>query len=266
MQPTFYICKTCGVQYNASVTTPTCCPICEDDRQYVKEEGQAWTTLEEINASYKNVIERIADHVYAIYTTPTFAIGQRAHLIQTPSGNILWDCIANLDADTITRIKELGGIKAIALSHPHYFSTIVEWSQAFDHAPVHINALDAQWLGRTDKCIQLWSEATISLWDNIQLVRCGGHFPGASILYWPAGKGALFVGDTIQVAPTRKTVSFMYSYPNMIPLPKREILNIQTTVTPLVYDAMYGAFGQYIRTDAQAAMDRSVKRYLEIFE
>ena len=136
MQPTFYICKTCGVQYNASVTTPTCCPICEDDRQYVKEEGQAWTTLEEINASYKNVIERIADHVYAIYTTPTFAIGQRAHLIQTPSGNILWDCIANLDADTITRIKELGGIKAIALSHPHYFSTIVEWSQAFDHAPV----------------------------------------------------------------------------------------------------------------------------------
>lgn len=266
MQPTYYICKTCGVQYNASVNTPTHCPICEDDRQYVKEEGQQWTTLEELNASFTNTIDQIADRVYAIYTTPSFAIGQRAHLIQTPGGNILWDCIANLDAATITRINELGGISAIALSHPHYFSTIIEWSEAFGNAPVYINALDAEWLGRTDKCIQLWSEPVLDLWDGIQLVRCGGHFPGASILYWPAGKGALFVGDTIQVAPNRKTVSFMYSYPNMIPLPKREILNIQATAAPLTYDAMYGAFGQYIRTNAQAAMERSVKRYLEIFD
>src|SRR6476620_3117841 len=132
MQPTYYICKTCGVQYNASVNVPTHCPICEDDRQYVKEEGQQWTTLEELNASFTNTIEQIADSVYTIYTTPSFAIGQRAHLIQTPGGNILWDCIANLDAPTITRINELGGISAIALSHPHYFSTIIEWSKAFD--------------------------------------------------------------------------------------------------------------------------------------
>jgi glyoxylase-like metal-dependent hydrolase (beta-lactamase superfamily II) len=266
MQATYYICKTCGVQYNASATPPAYCPICEDDRQYVKEEGQVWTTLETITTNYKNIIEPITDHVDAIYTTPSFAIGQRAHLIQSPGGNILWDCITNLDPDTIKRIKELGGIKAIALSHPHYFSTIVEWSLAFDNAPVYINALDAEWLGRTDECIRLWDEPVLDLWDGIQLVRCGGHFPGASILYWPAGKGALFVGDTIQVAPNRKTVSFMYSYPNMVPLPKREILSIQATVAPLRYDAMYGAFGQYIRTDAQAAMERSVKRYLAIFE
>jgi len=263
---TYYICNTCGVQYNARVEPPTHCRICEDDRQYVKEEGQQWTTLKDVNTAYKNNIELIAEHVYAIYTTPSFAIGQRAHLIQTPDGNVLWDCITNLDTETITRVKELGGIKAIALSHPHYFSTIVEWSRAFNNAPVYVNALDAEWLGRTDNCIQLWHEAVLPLWGGIQLVRCGGHFPGASILYWPAGKGALFVSDTIQIAPNRKTVSFMYSYPNLIPLPKREILNIQATVAPLAYDAMYGAFGHYIRTGAQAAMEHSVKRYLEIFE
>lgn len=266
MQPSFYICQTCGVQYNASVQPPAHCPICEDDRQYVKEEGQLWTTLEAVNKAYTNKIEKVADHVYAIYTAPAFAIGQRAHLIQTPGGNILWDCITNLDTETIARITELGGIKTIALSHPHYFSTIVEWSRAFDNAPVYVNALDAEWLGRADDCIHLWDEPVADLWNGIQLMRCGGHFPGACILYWPAGKGALFVGDTIQVAPNRKTVSFMYSYPNMIPLPKREILSIQATVAPLAYNAMYGAFGMYIRTNAQAAMDRSVKRYLEIFE
>jgi glyoxylase-like metal-dependent hydrolase (beta-lactamase superfamily II) len=240
--------------------------ICEDDRQYVKEEGQLWTTLEAVNKEYKNKVEGIADNVYAIYTTPHFGIGQRAHLIQNPGGNILWDCITNLDTETIERIQELGGIKAIALSHPHYFSTIVEWSRAFENAPVYVNALDAEWLGRTDNCIQLWHKPQLELGDGIQLFLCGGHFPGASILYWPAERGALFVGDTIQVAPNRKTVSFMYSYPNMIPLPKRAILQIQSIVAPLRYDSIYGAFGLHIHTGAQASMDQSVKRYLEIFE
>ena len=217
MPLTHYICSTCGVQYEASETPPARCPVCEDDRQYLGMAGQTWTTLEQVNRQYKNIIELVAPNVYAIYTTPNFAINQRAHLLLTPGGNILWDCITNLDASTISIIKSMGGIQAIAISHPHYFSTIVEWSRAFDNAPVYVNALDAQWLGRKSDTIRLWQEPKLELWEDIQLVRCGGHFPGASVLHWPKDKGALFVGDTIQVAPNRKTVSFMYSYPNMIP-------------------------------------------------
>ena len=52
----------------------------------------------------------------------------------------------------------LGGIKAIAISHPHYFSTITEWSKAFGDVPVYINALDEQWLTRRSPAIQLWNE------------------------------------------------------------------------------------------------------------
>ncbi|MGO4289213.1 MBL fold metallo-hydrolase [Chitinophaga sp. RAB17] len=260
---THYLCSTCGVQYEASAKTPEHCPICEDDRQYVNPGGQSWTTLEQVQKTHKNIIELVAPNLYAIYSTPDFAIGQRAHLLITPGGNILWDCIANLDASTINIIQQLGGIKAIALSHPHYFSTIVEWSHAFGNIPVYVHQLDAEWLQRRDDVIKLWSGNELTLWDGIKLVLCGGHFAGGNVLYAPAGKGMLLVGDVIQVSSDRKTVSVMYSYPNNIPLSAREINVLHAAVKPLVYDAMYGAFGKYIKTGASAAVDFSLERYLK---
>jgi glyoxylase-like metal-dependent hydrolase (beta-lactamase superfamily II) len=264
MQAIPYICSTCGVQYPPAAVPPERCPICEDDRQYVNPAGQLWTTMQAVNSQHKNLIELITPNLYAIYTTPPFAIAQRAHLLVTHRGNILWDCITNLDASTVDLINKIGGIKAIAISHPHYFSTIVEWSRAFN-APVFINAFDEEWLQQKDESIILWKEQEKELWNGIKLVRCGGHFPGGCVLHWPEGK-ALLVGDVIQVAPDLKTVSFMYSYPNMIPLPKRDILQIKDAVKDLEYDAMYGAFGRYIRTKAKEATEFSINRYLNIFE
>lgn len=266
MSLTPYICTTCGVQYPPSATPPLHCKICEDDRQYVNPKGQSWITLAELNHQHKNIIEKVAPNLYAIYTEPAFGINQRAHLLVTPGGNILWDCISNIDEATIAAVNKLGGIKAIAVSHPHYFSTIAEWSKAFGDATVYINALDEEWLGRRDAPIHLWTEEEIALWDGIQLIRCGGHFPGASVLYSPQNDGLLLVGDVIQVSPDLKTVSFMYSYPNLIPLPRKDILQVQNAISGKVYEAMYGAFGRYILKNARAAMDFSVKRYLRIFE
>ena len=148
-----FICTTCGVQYSASAEPPAECIICSDDRQYVNSAGQEWTTLGQINRIYKNVFEKVAPDVFAIYTIPSFAIGQRAHLVVSPAGNVLWDCITVLDETTVELINGIGGISAIAISHPHYFSTICEWSQAFGDAPVYIHAADRQWVMRPDPAI-----------------------------------------------------------------------------------------------------------------
>lgn len=258
---THFLCTTCGVQYDATTEVPAGCPICEDDRQYVNPNGQSWTTLEQLKKTHRNIIELVAPGLYAIYTTPEFAIGQRAHLLVTPSGNILWDCVANLDASTINLINHLGGIKAIAISHPHYFSTIVAWSHAFGKVPVYVHQLDASWLQRHDEVIHLWNGQELPLWDGIKLVLCGVHFPGGNVLYTPEGKGMLLVGDVIQVSSDRKTVSIMYSYPNNIPLSASEIDQVHAALKPLQYDAMYGAFGKYIRTGAREAVDFSLERY-----
>ena len=260
-----YICTTCGVQYEASAQPPLLCPICDDDRQYVGLAGQTWTTMAELNRKHKNIVEKIKEGVYAIYTTPVFGINQRAHLIKTPGGNILWDCITNLDPTTIEIIQNLGGIKAIAVSHPHYNSTIVEWGNAFN-AKIYIHSNDEAWLGRRSPNIELWTGVNKELWDGIQLICCGGHFPGSSVLFVPSGKGSIFCGDTIQVAPNLKTVSFMYSYPNMIPLNEKAIHQIHESVKDLDYDALFGAFGLYIRQNARQSVSYSIERYLQILK
>lgn len=48
--------------------------------------------------------------------SPAFGIGQRALLVCTPDGNVLWDCIALIDDAAQQRIHDLGGIDVIAMS------------------------------------------------------------------------------------------------------------------------------------------------------
>lgn len=264
MNKTAWICRTCGIEYEASEKPPARCPVCEDERQYVPATGQQWATADEVSLHHRNVIEKVTEKLYAIYSVPSFAIGQRAHLVISDGGNILWDCISNLDEGTVAIVNRLGGIRAICISHPHFFATAARWSEAFRDAPVFVHALDEKWLGRRTHAFRLWEGQELQLWDDMMLVCCGGHFPGSSLLWWPAGK-ALLTGDTIQVCPDRKSVSFMYSYPNLIPLPQKDILHIREAVAPLEYDAMFGAFGSYIRGGAAEAMARSAERYLSVF-
>jgi hypothetical protein len=130
------ICKTCGIQH-ASTSIDELnneCPICLDPRQYVPLTGQAWVTLTQLRASeHKNIFHPMdtdqtsTANLIAIRTEPQVAIGQSAYLVRTPEGNVLWDCITYLDDDTIEAIKGLGGLKAIAISHPHFFSTHIEY-------------------------------------------------------------------------------------------------------------------------------------------
>jgi glyoxylase-like metal-dependent hydrolase (beta-lactamase superfamily II) len=175
---------------------------------------------------------------------PSFAIGQRALLITQPGGNVLWDCIPLLDEATISAIRALGGISAIAISHPHYYSVMIEWSKAFD-APVYLHSADRQWVMRPDPAIEFWDGQTKSLAGGLTLVRCGGHFDGGTVLHWPEGadgKGALLSGDIIQVVQDRCWVSFMYSYPNLIPLPASAVVQIVAAVEPFSFERVYGAW------------------------
>ena len=61
---------------------------------------------------------------------PHFAIGQRALFVRTDQGNVLWDCLPLLDQAVVESLHALGGVAAIAISHPHYYSSMIEWSRA----------------------------------------------------------------------------------------------------------------------------------------
>lgn len=266
---THFMCKTCGTQFSVSKTAPEHCPICEDERQYIGWQGQQWTTLADLQKNHHNVIKTVEPNLTGIGTHPSFAIGQRALLVQTPEGNLLWDCISLIDEPTKAVVNALGGIRAIAISHPHYYSSMIEWSRAFD-APIYLHAADQQWVMRPDTAVEFWQGETKPLWAGMTLIRGGGHFDGGTVLHWPAGaegKGALLTGDILQVVSDRRYVSFMYSYPNLIPLPAREVQRIVAAVEPYAFDRIYGAWwDRVVKEDAKTAVSRSAERYIQALE
>ncbi|GAB4287578.1 MAG: MBL fold metallo-hydrolase [Ignavibacteriaceae bacterium] len=265
-----YICNTCGVQYAAKETPPLKCIICEDVRQYVNPLGQSWTTLESLRKTHRNSFRKEEKNLYGIGTVPSFAIAQRALLIVTPGGNILWDCITLIDEVTIEIIKSFGKLKAIALSHPHYYSSIAEWSISFENVPVYIHKDDEKWITRKEGNIILWEGEKKELWDDISIIRTGGHFPGSSVLNWPAGangKGVLLTGDSVNVTADRKFVSFMYSFPNLYPLKRKDILKIKNSLEDIEFDRIYSAWFDHVITEkGKSRVNKSVERYLGIFE
>jgi hypothetical protein len=260
-----FICLQCGTQFSETSKPARDCPICEDERQFVRYGGQEWTSLERLAAAHHNRFEEEAPQLLGIGTEPQFAIGQRALLLQSPDGNVLWDCITLLDEKTVAAVNERGGIRAIAISHPHFYSCMVEWSERFD-AKIFLHAADRTWVMRESPRIEFWEGRSLPLWDGLTLINCGGHFDGGAVLHWPAGangKGALLTGDIIQVVADRRYVSFMRSYPNLIPLGAAAIARILNAIEPFSFDRIYGAWWKAnILSRAEAAVTRSANRYV----
>ncbi|MEV4648656.1 MBL fold metallo-hydrolase [Saccharopolyspora sp. NPDC049357] len=252
------ICATCGMQYAEARED---CPICEDERQWVPREGQQWTDLDALRAE-RSAVLRDEGGVLGIGCEPKFAIGQRALLVRTGAGNVLWDCTAYLDDEIVSAIDDAGGLIGIAISHPHYYTTMIEWARTFD-VPIHLHEADRQWVGRPDPAIRFWNGTTHEILPGLTLINLGVHFAGGTVLHSASGKGSLFSGDIVQVIPDRTHVGFMYSYPNLIPERPSVVRRAAELLDELTFDSLHGAWWDtVIPTGAHEIVQRSAARYL----
>lgn len=255
------VCTACGTQFptpdRRAVRT---CHICDDPRQYVPPSGQTFTTLAALRETHRNEFTTYAPdpRLTAIATTPRFAIGQRAFLIRTPAGNVLWDCVTLLDEETIARVNELGGVKAMVISHPHYYTTHAQWARAFG-CPVYVAAEDASWTTMDSAHRVLLTSAETDVEGTGALaIKLGGHFPGSLVLLFD---GRLFVADTLVTTPAGlgewhvdgtgaarekppglNTFSFLWSIPNAIPLGVDELARMWGILKAYGFAATHGAF------------------------
>jgi glyoxylase-like metal-dependent hydrolase (beta-lactamase superfamily II) len=264
-----HICKACGTSFPEASDPPAHCPICQDERQYVPRHGQQWTTPCQLAQDHVNGWSMLEADLFQIHTHPDFAIGQRALLLRTSQGNILWDCLSLLDDATIEILRGLGGLRAIAISHPHFYATCQDWARAFN-CQVYLHGDDREWLMRPDPAIRFWQGETSVLAEGVTLLRLGGHFPGGTVLHWAAGangRGALLSGDILQVAQDTSRVSFMWSYPNMLPLSDRIVRRIADRVGSWRFERIYGGFpGREVMADGNAAVQRSADRYIDLLK
>jgi glyoxylase-like metal-dependent hydrolase (beta-lactamase superfamily II) len=261
-----FICTTCGTQYPHSEQPPAGCTICQEERQYVNALGQSWTTLDAMCRTHFNAFRQHEPGLIGIGTTPAFAIAQRALLLRSAGGNILWDCISFIDPATVAIVNALGGVSAIAISHPHFYASMIEWSRAFGNAPIYLHADDEQWVMRPDPAVKFWTGAIRELAPGVTLIHCGGHFAGGTVLHWAqgaGGKGALLSGDIAMVTPDKK-LSFLRSYPNLVPLDASTVQHIADVLEHWPFDPIYGAWwDRIIARGGKAAMAYSVRRYID---
>ncbi|KAI1349136.1 beta-lactamase-like protein [Xylaria sp. FL0043] len=278
------VCKTCGTQFPTEdrhkVTT---CLICDDPRQYVPPSGQSFISLDALRADgHKNVFTPIAAHperLIAIHTQPKVAIGQRAILVRGPEGNVLWDCVTLLDDETIDRVKELGGLKAIVISHPHYYSTHLEWARAFD-CPVYLAAEDQEWLTQRDESRQVFITEPETRIFGTTVLKLGGHFPGSLVMLF---EDRLLIADTFLATPSGlgnwdnnavgakrdrpaglSSFAFMWSYPNMIPLAPDALEHMWGILKEYEFSSTHGAFSGMDIVKTPAEMKRRVLESMQI--
>jgi glyoxylase-like metal-dependent hydrolase (beta-lactamase superfamily II) len=258
---THFVCATCGAQFAERRSPPELCPICTDDRQYVGAGGQRWTTLEELRAERRNEAREDAGYL-GVGIEPSFAIGQRLLVAETPEGSVIWDMIPLVDDAGLEAVRARGEVRAIAISHPHYYSGMVEWSRALGGVPIVLHEADREWIMRPDEAIELWSGDTRALFGGLTLVRLGGHFAGGTVLH-DASRSTLLSGDIVQVIPDRSFVSFMWSYPNLVPLPARQVERIASSLEKWPFERILGAWwGTLVPAEGSEVVRRSAARYV----
>lgn len=263
------ICVACAAHYPEGASLPEVCSICADPRQYVPPAGQAWTSHSKLLADHGNWFAEAEAGLWEVGVEPQFGIGQRALLVQTSEGNVLWDCLPVLTDAGLERLKALGGVDVIAASHPHFYAGAALFADALD-AAVLLHAADREHVTHPSSRVEFWDGEQYPTLGDITLIRAGGHFAGGTVLHWPAaaeGRGALLTADIIRVVPDKRFVTFLYSYPNQIPLPVREVERVGEAVEPFSFDRIYGGWqGTVVETDAKEVVRRSVRRYRRAVE
>ncbi|HEV6951669.1 MAG TPA: hydrolase [Promicromonospora sp.] len=258
---TFWICSRCGVEHE---TRPPVCALCADERELVPADGQRWTTLDELAAAGHGIaVEETEPDLYGLGAVPDVGIGPVAKIVRTPAGNLMFDVPGFLDDAALDLVRDLGGLAYVVASHPHMYGVQVEWSRRLGGVPVLVAEADAGWLARTDDAVETWSGDREVL-PGLTLTQPGGHFPGSVVAHWAPGadgRGVLLSGDTIFANPDRTTVSFMRSYPNLIPLSGAVVRRIADRVGRFTFDRLYSNFRATIPAGAREAVLRSAERH-----
>lgn len=277
-------CTACGTQYPLALRST--CPICEDPRQFVPASGQSWTTLAELQSSRTTSLLRDDEdsRITFIQTEPAFGINQTPILIETHGGSYIWDCATLISPSLIGHLELLKSpLKAMAISHPHFFTTSLTWARALQ-IPLYLCEADREWFQRLpdvkdDDDIRWFTDEAL-LGHGVKVIQCGGHFSGSSILHWdrlsepPPSQsdlptkptpvsGIIFTADTIMVQPHQHGFTFPWSVPNLIPLRPKDVVQIQTRLKDVPFHEATSTWpNRFVRLDAKKVLEESVTAHL----
>src|ERR1700759_1651446 len=119
---TIWVCPTCGANYAPAPEPPARCSLRENQHQWYQPTGQVCTTMDDLAESgYRSEVREVEPDLFGLGVRPGIGVGQRALIVRTSEGNLLWDPPAFIDEAAIEAVRGGGGLVAVTSSHPHMY-------------------------------------------------------------------------------------------------------------------------------------------------
>ncbi|MEM1343754.1 MAG: MBL fold metallo-hydrolase [Pseudomonadota bacterium] len=240
-----YACANCGHwQIWFSGQQPLSCPICTDTRNALPEDGWDFKTEAWAEATFTNTWREYAPGLWGFSASPKFGLGATGWLMVREDGNVLFESCPWYKPDALAKIRELGGVRVLAASHPHGYGALWQIQREFDPI-VTIHKADIPY----SKAFKVnWPADDIhEIAPGLTLYHVGGHYEGHSVLH-DATNRRLFVGDSLKIeqdsAGRSTAISCHKAYHYEIPLSHGELaryvevfrtLPFDTALTPFEY-------------------------------
>lgn len=138
MALTPYACTNCGF-WQRHFTVPPGCPICEDHRHVLPDDGFHMLTVDEVESRSQVVWDEPEPGVWRFRMTEPIGIGPMGYVIEHPEGNVAFEGCGWYSDAALEHIASLGGLRAAIASHPHCYGALWRLVDAFaPEVPLHV--------------------------------------------------------------------------------------------------------------------------------
>ena len=246
MPLTHYACSNCGHwQIWFDHQDPLACPICTDTRNALPEDGWDFRTEADAQAMFTNHWKEVEPGLWGFWADPKFGLGATGWLLQREDGNVAFEGCPYYQPDAIEKIRELGGIRVLAASHPHGYGALWQLQREFDPVlTIHKGDIPYSKAFR----VNCPADDVHEIAPGLTLRHVGGHYEGHSVLYDEHHR-ALFCGDSLKIeldadGATPVAISCHKAFHYEIPLTRDELakyvevfsaLPFKTALTPFEY-------------------------------
>ncbi len=233
-----YVCTNCGF-WQRHFAPPPGCPVCLDFRHTPSPHGWEFWTADEAAA---RIVTRWDEDEHGIVTfrsDPSLGIGPSGYLIPLPGGNLLFENPPWYSDEALKFIRQRGGVRWLAASHPHAYGALWRAQEAFSPEAVFIGTADLPWTGAFRATHPY--EEPLEIVPGASLVPVGGHFDGQSVLHL-RDRRILFAGDMVKFHANPPGISTHKAFNRRVPMSHGEIRRYRDAVAPLDFAEVYTTF------------------------
>jgi hypothetical protein len=243
----YYCCSNCGY-WQRRFAEPTVCPVCEDVRHVLPEDGFEFFSPEEVDGAFACSWEELDGGIWRYTVEPKLGIGPSGYLIETSQGNVAFEGAGWYSDAALDHMESLGGVDHAAASHPHAYGALWRVKERFE-ARLAVGVEDLRWTGAFARGPELPLGERLELLPGVELLKTGGHFDGHSVLYL-SGRGVLFCGDALKFelddalsrGSTAHAISCHKGFVRRIPLTHGEVGRYREVFEPLEFHTTITTF------------------------